>query len=131
VIRKQLLRQRLVARQDEAARIAPGVGEAEQLEIADHVLIERRHTRERLHQIEDDVRLEQTDGWPDAAKVVVDAEDTDLVTDLAQRLDHVVLHLPLGFEDVDARGVLWRDEMIVDEREDAEFLHRNSRCPPL
>ena len=50
---------------------------------------------------------------------------------LAQRLDDVVLHLPLGLEDVDAGRVLGRDEMVVDEREDAQLLHRNSRCPPL
>ena len=62
VIREQLLRERLVAREDEAARIAAGVGQAQQLEIADDVLIEGRDAGKRLHQVEDDVRLEEPGG---------------------------------------------------------------------
>ena len=69
--------------------------------------------------------------WPDAAEIVVDAEHAHVVAHLAQRLDDVVLHLPLGLADVDAGRVLRRDEMVVHEREDADLLHRNSRCPPL
>ena len=84
----------------------------------------------RFHQVEDDVRLEEPGGRPDAGEVVVHAEHPHLVSLLAQRLDDVVLHLPLGFEDVDAGRVLGRDEMLVDEGEDPP-LHRNNRCPPL
>ena len=75
--------------------------------------------------------LNDADRRPDAAEVVVDAEHAHLVAHLAQRLDDVVLHLPLGLEDVDAGRVLGRHEVVVDEREDAELLHRNRRCPPL
>ena len=70
-----------------------------------------------------------------AEKLVIavsgDVEPKAIVADLAKRFDDVVLHLPLGLEDVDAGGVLWWDQMVVNEREDAELLHRNSRCPPL
>ncbi len=136
VIREQLLRERLVAREDQAARIATRVGQPQQLEIADDVLIEGRDAGERLHQVEDDVRLEETDRRPDAAEVVVDAEHAHLVADLAQRLDDVVLHLPLGLEDVDAGRVLGWDEVVVHEREDAELLHSiitatGTAMPPL
>ena len=75
--------------------------------------------------------LKSSAGGADAGQVVVDAEHAHVVTDLAQRLDDVVLHLPLGFEDVDAGGVLGRHQMVVHEREDADLPHRNSRCPPL
>ena len=58
MVGEQLLRQRLVAREDQAARIASRVGEVKQLEIADDVLIEGGDAGKRLHEIEDDVRLE-------------------------------------------------------------------------
>jgi hypothetical protein len=58
------------------------------------------------------------------------AKHADVVALFAQRLDHVVLHLPLRLENVDAGRVLRRDEMLVNESEDAPF-HRNRRCPPL
>ena len=139
VIREQLFRERLVPGEDQAARITPSIRQPQKLEIADDVLIEGRDAGKCLHEVEDDVRLEEPDRRADAAEVVVDAEHAHLVTDLAKRLDDVVLHLPLGLEDVDAGRVLGWDEMVVDEREDAELLHgsisdsihRNSRCPPL
>ncbi len=62
VVGEQLLRQRLVARQDQAARVAAGVGQAQQLQVADDVLIEGGDAGERLQQVEDDVRLERRDG---------------------------------------------------------------------
>ena len=57
VVGQQLLRQRLVARQHQPARIAAGVGQPQQLEMADDVLIEDRDVVEALEQVEGDVRL--------------------------------------------------------------------------
>ena len=62
-------------------------------------------------------------------EVVVDAEHAHLVSHLAQRLDDVVLHLPLGFEDVDAGRVLGRDEMVVDERQDRGRFSQEQPVP--
>ena len=45
VVGEHLLRQRLVARQHQAARVAAGVGHAQQLEVADDVLVERARCR--------------------------------------------------------------------------------------
>ena len=57
VIGQQLLRQRLVARQQQAARIAAGVRQLQQLEVADDVLVEDRDVVEAFEQVERDVRL--------------------------------------------------------------------------
>ena len=61
----------------------------------------------------------------------MDAEHFDVVPALPQRLDDVVLHLPLGLEHVDAGGVLRRNEVLVDERENTDLLHSINRWPPL
>jgi hypothetical protein len=110
MVGQQLLRERLVAGEDQPARVAAGVPEAQQLEVADDVLVEGRDAGKRLHQVEDDVRLEEP-GVGGCRRGRRDAEHAHLVTHLAQRLDDVVLHLPLGLEDVDAGGVLGRDEV--------------------
>ena len=123
MIGEQLFRERLVAREDQPARIASGVAKPQQLQIADDVLIEGRDAGKRFHQVEDDVQLEEAGGRTDAGEIVVHAEHAHLVPLLAQRLDDVVLHLPLRLEDVDARRVLGWDEMFVHERKDAS-LHR-------
>ncbi len=131
VVREELLGERLVAREDEAARVAAGVGQAQQLEVANDVLVEGRHAGERLHQVEDDVRLEGADNRPDGAQPVMEAEHAHVVPHLLQRFRDVVLHLPLGLAHVDAGGVRGRDQVIVHERQKAELLHRNTRWPPL
>ena len=55
VIVHQLLRQVLAARQHQAARIAAGIGHAQQFEIARDVLVVDRLAVELLEQVEDDV----------------------------------------------------------------------------
>ena len=70
-------------------------------------------------------------GRADPGEIVVDADHLHLVTALAKRLDHVVLHLPLGFEDVDPGRVLRRNEMLVDERKDHVSSQEQPGCPPL
>ena len=85
---------------------------------------------ETLKEIGHDVRLKKARGRSDPGEIVVDTEHAHFMVLLAQRLDDVVLHLPFRLEDVDPRRILRRNEMLVDEREDAA-LHRSRRCPPL
>ncbi len=54
----------------------------------------------------------------------VQAEHAHVVPHLLQRFCDVVLHLPLGLAHVDAGGVLGRHQVVVHEREDAEFLQQ-------
>ncbi|MNC88694.1 hypothetical protein D3C83_45370 [compost metagenome] len=70
------------------------------------------------------MRLELFDGVADAHQVVVHAEHAHRLARLAQRLDDVVLHLPFRLEDVDTCRVLGGHEMVVDEREYPDLLHR-------
>ena len=120
MVSEELLRQRLVARQNQAARIAAGVRQVQQLEVADDVLVEGGDARERLQQVEHDVRIERLHRGADAAQVVVHAAHAHLVPDLAQRLDDVELHLPLGLAHVDSLGVAGRHEVVVHERQQRE-----------
>ena len=57
MVGEQLLRERLVAREQQAAGIAPGVRELQEFEVAHDVLIEDRDVVEPFEQIEGDVRL--------------------------------------------------------------------------
>ena len=57
----ELLRQVLAARQHQAARIAAGVGHAQQFEIAHHALVVDRLAVEFLKQVEHHMRLEAFD----------------------------------------------------------------------
>ena len=123
VVRHQLLRQRLVARQQEPARVAPGVRHAQQLEIADDVLVEEVDVVERLEEVEDNRRLPLLHGEADRVELVLNAERLDLVPVLAQRRDDVELGLPLGVHHVDAGEVVGRHQVLVDEDEDALALH--------
>ena len=93
--RQQLLAQRLVARQQQAARIAAGVGLAQQLEERHHVLIVGDDAVELLEQIEDDVGLPVGDRAAQLGQAVEHADAAHLVAGLAQRRDHVVLGAPL------------------------------------
>jgi hypothetical protein len=57
VIGEELLRQRLVPGQEQPARIAARVGQLQQLEVADDVLIEDRDVVEPFEEVEGDLRL--------------------------------------------------------------------------
>src|SRR4029079_6779011 len=89
------LRDGLVAREHEAARVAAGVRHVEQLEVRDDVLVEDRDVLEVLEQVEDDVRLELLDAGADDAEVCADPELADLVAEVAERPYDVKLGLPL------------------------------------
>jgi hypothetical protein len=85
VIREQLLRQRLVARQQEPAGVAAGVGQLQQLQVRDDVLVEDGDVVEPFEQVEGDVRLPLGGEAADLAEVVVDAERLALVAEAGQR----------------------------------------------
>ena len=91
MVAEQLLRQRLVACQQQAARVTAGVGQAHHLEKAHQVIIEGAVAGEILDEVEGDVRLPFLDGLADRRKIVVDADDAQLVAELEQRLLDVVL----------------------------------------
>src|SRR5262249_55414608 len=84
---------RLVARQHQAARIAPRVLLLAHLEVAHHVLVEERQTVELLHQIEGDVRSVVDDGATNNGEIAADAGVSNLMTERLQRLENVVLGL--------------------------------------
>ena len=79
VILQQLLGQRLVARQQQSARVAAGVGLAHQLEERHHVLIVGDDAVELLQQIEDDVRFPVGDGAAQLRQAVEHAEAAHLM----------------------------------------------------
>ena len=80
VVGEELLRERLVAREQQAARVAAGVRHAQQLEVADDVLVEQADVVERLEQVEDD-RAASTRRSPAriGVELVLDAEHLHLV----------------------------------------------------
>ena len=79
VVLQQLLGQGLVARQQQAARIAAGVGLAHQLEEGHHVLVVGDDAVELLEQVEDDVRLPVGDGAAQLGEAVEHPEAAHLV----------------------------------------------------
>jgi hypothetical protein len=129
VIGEQLLGQALVARQHQSARVAAGVALAQQLEVADDVLVVDRDLLEVDEQIEGDVRLELGERPLDRAEVVADAQLERLVAELLEPLDHVELGAEVG--DLFARyaaQAVGRHQLLVHEHEDSTFLpHRASR----
>ena len=58
-------------------------------------------------------------------------EALHLVTQLAQRADDVELGLPLHLGDVDALHVVRGDQRFVHQSQQAQLLHRATRCRPL
>ena len=132
VIRHQLLGQRLVARQRQAARIASRVRHLQQLEIADDVLIEHDDVVERLHQVEGDGRLELVHRLLDGRQIVVHADHADLVAEHLQRADDVVLHAPFGgFRRRLVDFLVGRLEALVHEGEHALRFHSAILWRPL
>jgi hypothetical protein len=134
VVGEQLLRKRLVAREQQAARIAARVRELEQLEVGDDVLIEDGDVIEGFEQVEGDLRFPLGHQPADLAEVVVDAERLHFVTQPAQCRDHVVLGAPgLGRDVGSLFHRVGRNQVPVDERQDTKFADRHSatRCRPL
>ena len=93
MVAEQLLRERLVAREDQRARVATCVGNTQQFEVGDDVLVEYGLVLELLEEIEDDVGSPVLDRVSDRFQVFVDAELANLVPDFAQRFDDITLRL--------------------------------------
>jgi hypothetical protein len=92
--RQQLLAQHLVARQQQAARIAAGIGCAHQLQERDHVLVVGDDAVELLQQIEHQLRLALHQRGTQFRQRIEHAERLHLVAGGAQRGDHVVFGAP-------------------------------------
>jgi len=73
MVDEELLRQRLLARDDHAARVAAGVRDAQELEQAHDVVVEQDVAVKLLEQVEHDVRLELLDGVADGQQLILDA----------------------------------------------------------
>ena len=133
---QQLLRERLVAREHEPARVAAGVGNAEQLQVGDDVLVEDRHVLEVFEQVEDDVGSEVLDRGADDAEIGADALRLHVVAERAERLQHVVLGLPLDAREVGVAGVVRRKEHLLHKGQHLQLrpppsAHSATRCRPL
>ena len=74
VIQHNLLGLRLVAGQYQPAGVVAGVGDPEQLQVADDVVIEKRLAVKLLQQVEHDVRVPRLNGFADGEYVVLHAE---------------------------------------------------------
>ena len=132
VIGEELLRQRLVARQDQAARIAAGVGQAQQLEVADDVLVERRDAGERLHQVEDDVRLERCHAggrMPRRSSWTPRTRTSWPISRSVSMTSYSIFHSAsrTSMPVVSSGGTRWS----WTSARMRSLLHRNSRWPPL
>ena len=125
---KQLLAQRLVARQQQAARIAAGVRLAQQLEERDHVLVVGDDAVEFLEQVEDDLRLPLGDDAAQLLETVGDAEAAHFVAGFLERRDDVVLGTPFldFFFAVPVEAVGWNQRRMHDDQR-AQSLHKERR----
>ena len=94
--REQLLAQYLVAREQQAARIAAGVGRAHELEKGDHVLIVGHDAVEFLEQVEYHLGLPLEQRRAQFGQRIEHAERAHMVPGRAQRRDHIVLGAPFG-----------------------------------
>src|SRR6266566_2033635 len=128
VIGQQLLGQILAARQHEPARIAAGIGNAQQLEIAGDVLVVDGLAVELLEQIEDDVRFPALDFVADRLELVLDAARPHLVAGLAQRAHDVILGLPpVDFLLAAALDRVRRNQVRMQEHQNEKPLHSASQ----
>jgi hypothetical protein len=123
MVRGDLLGDDLAARQEQPARIAARVGQLQQFQVADHVRVEVRDAVELLEQVEHHFRLPLLGRHADRVQLVLHAERSHLVAELAQRADDTELGLPavhlLGGLALERIG---RHQRGVHEHEDAERL---------
>ena len=100
VIGQQLLAERLVAREQQAAWVAARVGLAHQLEKGDDVLVVRDDAVELLEQIEDDVRLPVGDRAAQIREAVEHADAAYFVSAACARCEvtsYSVRHRSISF----------------------------------
>ncbi len=116
---QDLLRQRLIAGEHQAAGIAAGVGHSHELEKAHDVLVEHRLAVKLLEQVKDDMRLEVLDGAAERRQVVIEPERLDLVALLTQAGDHVIFGLV--FDDL----LLWLAGDVVGGHQVSVHQHEH------
>src|SRR6516225_4053023 len=120
----QRLGQILAARQDQATRVAPGIRDLHQLEIARDVLVIHGLMVKLLQQREYHMRLETFDLVAHRLDFFLHAERTNFMAGSAQGAHDVVFRFP--FIDL-SRGVsigrVRRHEVRMHEHEDAEASH--------
>src|SRR5262249_53252849 len=95
MVGEQLLAEDLVARQQQAARVAAGVWLPQELEERHYVLVVRDDAVEFLQQVEDDLRLPLQDLGAQFREAVTHTERLDVMAGIAQVRDDVVLAAPL------------------------------------
>ena len=116
--------------------LQPGVGHAQQLEVADDVLVEQ------VDVVEASSRLKTIVGFHSSIAWRIGLSSSWMPSGLtswpfsSQRRDDVELGLPLGVHDVDAAWCRRAAQVLVDEHEDALAFHRwtphsATRWPPL
>ncbi len=129
---EQLLAQHLVARQQQAARIAAGIGRAHQLEERDHVLVVGDDAVEFLEQVEHHLGLPFHQCGTQLGQRVEHAQGLHFVAAGAQRRDHVVLGAPLvDFLLAVALEAGRGHEARVHDHERPQSPHARSRRPWL
>jgi len=124
VIGQELLGQRLPPCQDEPARVAAGVGDPKQFEVAGDVLVVGGLPVKLLEQVEDHVGVHRFDGIADRSKFVLHAKGLDSVAGGPEGGDDVKLGLPAVdlLLAVSLQGV-GRDELRVHQHEDPKRFH--------
>ena len=135
VIHEQLLRQGLLARDDQSARVAAGVRHAQQLEQADDVLVEEDVALEFLEQVEREVRLEFVDRITDRVQLVLHAKGAHFMAELLQGAGDVVFGLVRKPDFGGQRhGIRWRDQVRMHQGQHFQSFHRitgrSSRAAP-
>ena len=132
MVGEQLLAQRLVARQQQPARVATGVGLLHEFEEGHDMLVVGDDPVELLEQVEDDIGPPFGDGGAQLREAVEHAEAADLVTHRAQGRDDIELGAPVVDLLVgEARRALRGHQRRMDEDQDPEHLHSvNLSLPP-
>ena len=129
VVAEELLGQRLVTREEQAARVASRVGHLQQLEVGHDVVVEGDDVVETLEQVEGDVGLEVEEGVADPAQLVSHPQDLHLVAQRFQGAHDVVFGLPGLARQLFGIGGGGRHEVGMDKGEDAELLGRRLLLP--
>ena len=125
---EELLRERLVTREQQPARVAAGVRLAHELEECHDVLVVRDDAVEFLEQVEDDFGLPFRDRGAKLSEAVEHADAAHLVAHLAQRAGDVVLGTPLvDFFLAMTFERLGGNQARMNDDERTKFLHRG-RC---
>lgn len=96
MVRHDFFGQRFIAREREATGVAAGVGELEEFEVGDDVLVEGVQATEAFDDVEDDFGFEFVGGAADDGHVVDEFEFVDIVAELFEGLADVYFGADAG-----------------------------------